>query len=125
MVAFQESVTQEIRECSQPPQVQPPALRPTASNPTLDHPHPHRDLAHGQRRASHDIATKLSPIDVSMSPHGFSGLQSPSRAPTKNEGSAKAEEKGEAQGNGGKGGEGTGRQLDSIVDEARAEVTSR
>lgn len=123
VVAFQESVTQEVCVCSQPPRAPTPALRPTASNPTLGHPHLQHGLAHGQRRASHDVATKLSPIDVSVSPHGGSGQQSPSRAPAKNQGSAKTGGRGEGEGNGGKGGEATGRQLDSIVDEARAEVT--
>lgn len=125
VIAFQENATQETCGCSRPPQAQTPTLRPTASNPALGHPHLQHGLAHGKRRASHDIATKLSPIDVSVSPHGVSGVsgqQSPSRTPTKNQGSAKAGAKGEAQGNGGKGGEATGRQLDSIVDEARAEV---
>lgn len=124
VIAFQENVTQEVCGCSQPPRAPTPALRPTASNPTLGHPNLQHGLAHGQRRASHDVATKLSPIDISVSPHGGSCQQSPPRAPAKNQGSAKAGAKGEAQGNGGKGGEATGRQLDSIVDKARAEVTS-
>eukprot|EP00752_Nemacystus_decipiens_P011018 g9791.t1 len=121
VIAFQENVTQEVCGCSQPPRAPTPALRTTASNPTPGHPHLQHSLAHGQRRASHDVATKLSPIDVSVSAHGFSDQQSPARAPALNQGSAKAGAKGEAQGIGGKGGEATGRQLDSIVDEARAE----
>lgn len=124
VIGFQEDATKELCGCSQSPQAPTPALRLTASNPTLGHPHVQQGLAHGQRRASHDVATKLSPIDVSVSPHGVASRQSPSHAPTKNQGSAKAGGKGEAQGNGGKGGEATGRQLDSIVDEARAEVRS-
>lgn len=126
VISFQQDATRELCRCSQPPQAQTPAtLRPTASNPALDHPHLQHGLAHGQRRASRDIATKLSPIEVSVSPHGVCGQQPPSRTPAKKQGSAKAGAKGEAHGNGGKGGEATtGRQLDSIVDEARAEVIS-
>ena len=90
----------------------------------MGHQHLHHGLAHGQRRASHDVTTKLSPIDVGVSPDGLSGQQSPSLALAKKQGSSKAGTKGERQGNGGKGGEAAGRQLNSIVDEARAEVTS-
>lgn len=121
VIAFQENVTQGTCGCAQPPRAHTPALRPTASNPSLGHSHLHHGLAHGQRRASHDIATKLSPIDGSPSPPRVPDQQSPPRAPT--QGPAKAGAKWEAQGNAGKGGEANGRQLDSIVDEARAEVT--
>lgn len=122
VVAFQEAVTQGACGCSRPPQAQMSSLRPTSLKPTLSKPHPQHSLAHGRRRASHDTSAKLSPIDVSVSPHGVSGQQSPSSAPTRNQGSTR-EAGAEVEGNGGRSGGATGRQLDSIVDEARAEVT--
>lgn len=100
----------------------PSTLVSAASSTPLNRPHPQNGLPRGGRRVSHDNAAKLSPIDANVLPHEVRGEQSQSGAPTKSQGSDVGARR-EAEGKGGRNGWATGRQLHSIVDEARAEVT--
>lgn len=117
-------------------------LKQTASTPSLNKPHAQHSWSNGRRRASNDNAAKLSPIGLvgSASADEFSGQGSLCSAPTRSMGSLGSlglgDESGhsgsqgsvrrgggmEAEIHGGKGSAATGRQLDSIVDEDRAEV---
>lgn len=113
------------------------------SSPSLNKPHAQHTWSQGRRRASSDNAAKLIPIGLvgSASADDFSGQGSLCSASTRSVGSlgsvALGDEPGhsgnqssvrrgtgvEAELHGGKSSATTGRQLDSIVDEDRAEVT--
>lgn len=117
----------------------------TASSPSLNKPHAQlaqHSWSQGRRRTSSDNAAKLSPIGLvgSASADDFSGQGSLCSASTRSVGSLGSlglgDEPGhsgsqssvrrgagvEAEIHGGKSSAATGRQLDSIVDEDRAEV---
>lgn len=137
VIRWQERATQELCSCSEPHLARAQTLKPTLSNPSINREHPHHNITHGRRRSSSDIA-KLSPIETCVS---ADGKPCPSNAGTKgrgavrnsgygddpvcsgNQGSARRATRIEDEKNDGrKGSTGSGRQLDSIVDEARAEV---
>ncbi|CBJ27252.1 conserved unknown protein [Ectocarpus siliculosus] len=111
VMELQEGVTKESCGCA--------TLKPTTPNPTPSKLHPQNSLARGRRRASNDNAA-LNPIDARVSPHGLPchanrGSTGGGRGPTGGGAGVEAEE------NGGRTGGAPGRQLDSIVDDARAE----
>ncbi|CAM9356733.1 unnamed protein product [Ectocarpus sp. 12 AP-2014] len=111
VIELQEGVTKESCGCS--------TLKPTTPNPTPSKLHPQNSLARGRRRASNDNAA-LNPIDARVSPHGLPGHAN--RGSTRGGRGSKGGGAGvEAEENGGRSGGAPGRQLDSIVDDARAE----
>ncbi|CAM9409044.1 unnamed protein product, partial [Ectocarpus sp. 8 AP-2014] len=111
VIELQEGVTKESCGCA--------TLKPTTPNPTPSKLHLQNSLARGRRRASNDNAA-LNPIDARVSPHGL-----PGHANRGSTGGGRGSTGGgagvEAQENGGRTGGAPGRQLDSIVDDARAE----
>lgn len=117
MIAFQEEISHKV-SCSwsqiratRSPESQAPSISPTRSK--------QRGQIQGRRRSTGDCVGRLSPIEL-RSPCSQDGSMKNGER-----GFAKSGNVGEARGCGGKtGGANTGRQLDSIVDEARAEVTS-
>lgn len=109
---MQERVTKEACGCS--------TLKPTTPNPTPSKLHLQNSLARGRRRASNDNAA-LNPIDARVSPHGLPG-QANRGSTGGGRGSTGGGAAVEAEENGGRSGAAPGRQLDSIVDDARAEV---
>lgn len=127
--------------CSQPSPAHAPGAKSTASIPVQTKQQAQHGFLRGRRRASGDSAAKLSPIDLNGSGDGLSGQESPPNAGARSVGSveslgfgdetthggihesAQGGQRSEGEGNGGRSsGVASGRQLDSIVDEARAEV---
>lgn len=137
VITWQERATQEPCCCSEPPLARTQSPTPTPSNPKLNRENPHHSITRGRRRSGSDNA-KLSPLETCGSadgksrsfnaatrgsgPVGNSGFGGESVG-SGNQGSARAAARVEDEGNDGrKGSASSVRQLDSIVDEARAEV---
>lgn len=94
-----------------------------ASNPALSKSHVQNNLYRDRRRASNENAAKLSPINLSASISALSGQKSSSNILVGDQASGRRGVEVESEGNGARSGGGaTGRQLNSIVDDARAEV---
>lgn len=120
-MALQERLTQKSCRCYQPPPARMSGPQQFPSNLTLSIPHGQHSLSRGRRRTNSDIGAKLSPIDQETTSKSLGFGEESSRGG--NTGSTRGRAAVEAGGKGGRStGSSPGRQLDSIVDEARAEV---